>query len=45
MAVDLGDFEHPSWLTAAGTGAGYLLILALLFLALFVVPWLIFVAL
>ncbi len=45
MAVDLGEFDHPSWITAAGTGVGYLLILAVLTIALFVVPWLVFAAL
>ncbi|QLG47395.1 hypothetical protein [Natrinema halophilum] len=45
MAVNLGEFEHPSWLTAAGTGIGYLLILAVLTLALFVVPWIVFLLL
>ncbi|WP_436343255.1 hypothetical protein [Natronorubrum sp. FCH18a] len=45
MAVDLSEFEHPSWITAAGTGIGYLLILAVLTVALFIVPWLIFTAL
>ena len=45
MALDLREFEHPSWTTAAGTGIGYLLILALLTVALFVVPWLVFATL
>ncbi|ELY37842.1 MULTISPECIES: hypothetical protein [Natronorubrum] len=45
MAVDLNEFEHPAWLTAVGTGIGYLLILAVLTVALFIVPWLIFAAL
>ena len=45
MAVDLSEFEHPSWLTAAGTGVGYLLILALMTVLLFIVPWLLFVLL
>ncbi|ELY61589.1 hypothetical protein [Natronolimnohabitans innermongolicus] len=45
MAVDLSEFDHPSWITAAGTGIGYLLILAVLTVALFIVPWLIFAAL
>ncbi|WP_255170137.1 hypothetical protein [Natrononativus amylolyticus] len=43
MAVDLSEYDHPSWITAVGTGVGYLLILGLLFVALFVVPWLLFV--
>ncbi len=42
MAVDFSDFEHPAWLTAAGTGIGYVLILAVLTVALFIVPWLVF---
>ncbi|ELY94927.1 hypothetical protein C482_17678 [Natrialba chahannaoensis JCM 10990] len=45
MAVDLSEFNHPSWLTAVGTGIGYLLILAVMTVALFIVPWLIFTAL
>ncbi|WP_165874778.1 hypothetical protein [Natrarchaeobius oligotrophus] len=45
MAVDLATFEHPSWTTAAGTIVGYLLILALLTVALFIVPWLVFATL
>ncbi|ELY88750.1 hypothetical protein C483_15482 [Natrialba hulunbeirensis JCM 10989] len=45
MAVDLSEFNHPSWITAVGTGIGYLLILAVLTVALFIVPWLIFAAL
>lgn len=45
MAVDLSEFEHPAWITAAGTGVGYLLILTVLTVALFIVPYLVFVAL
>ena len=45
MAVDLSEFDHPAWLTAAGTGIGYLLILAVLTVALFIVPYLVFTAL
>ncbi|WP_169924361.1 hypothetical protein [Natrinema ejinorense] len=45
MAVDLSEFEHPSWLTAAGTGIGYVLILAALTVAMFIVPYLVFSAL
>lgn len=37
------DVERSSWLTAAGTGGGYLLILAVMTVLLFVVPYLIFV--
>ncbi|WP_265110500.1 hypothetical protein [Halosolutus halophilus] len=45
MAVDLSEFEHPAWTAAAGTGVAYLLLLALLTVALFVVPWLVFATL
>ena len=45
MTVDLSEFEHSSWITAGGTVIGYLLILAVLTVALFVVPWLLFAAL
>ena len=39
------DFDHPSWLTALGTFAGYGVILLAMFLVLFLVPYAIFVAL
>ncbi|WP_165872038.1 hypothetical protein [Natrarchaeobius halalkaliphilus] len=45
MANDTRTFDHPSWIAAAGTGVGYLLILALLTVVLFVVPWLVFASL
>ncbi len=45
MAVDLNEFEHPAWVSVIATGVGYLLILALMTVVLFVVPWLLFVAL
>ena len=35
-------FDHPVWLTAASTLAGYGLILLALFALLFVVPYLLF---
>jgi hypothetical protein len=48
-AADLRDrfsrFDHPSWLTAAGTAASYLAVLALMFVVLFVVPFLVFLLL
>lgn len=37
-------FDHPAWLTAAGTLAGYGIVLLVLFLLLFVVPYLLFPA-
>lgn len=39
------DFEHPSWLTAAGAFAGYAVILLAMFVLLFVVPYALYVAL
>lgn len=39
------DYSHPSFLTAAGTGGAYLLILVAMFLLLFVVPFVIFLVL
>ncbi|WP_339103985.1 hypothetical protein [Haloterrigena salinisoli] len=45
MAIDLSEFDHPAWLAAAGTGIGYLAILAVLTVALFIVPYLVFTAL
>ncbi|WP_458205014.1 hypothetical protein [Haladaptatus sp. NG-SE-30] len=39
------DFDHPSWMTAASTAASYLLVLAVMTVLLFGVPYLIFTAL
>lgn len=39
----MAGFDHPAWLTAAGTAAGYVLLLAAVTLLLFVVPYLLFV--
>jgi len=44
MAQITAQFDHPAWLTAAGTLAGYGLILLFMFLLLFVVPYLLFPA-
>lgn len=41
----LGDFDHPAWLTAAGTVGGYAVILAVMTVLLFLVPYLIFATL
>jgi hypothetical protein len=35
-------FDHPAWLTGVGTLVAYGLILVVLFVALFVVPYLLF---
>ena len=42
MAVDLNEFNHPAWKAAVGTVVGYGLILVVLTLAMFVLPWLVF---
>ena len=39
------DLDHPAWLTAAGTAAGYVLLLAAATVVLFVVPYLLFAGL
>lgn len=44
MAHVTDQFDHPAWLTAAGTLAGYGLILLFMFLLLFIVPYLLFPA-
>ncbi|WP_255491979.1 hypothetical protein [Haloarcula sp. JP-L23] len=44
MSTTLDQFDHPAWLTAAGTLAGYGLVLLFLFLLLFVAPYLVFPA-
>ena len=45
MAVDLSQFDHPSWRAIVGTGVGYLLILVVMTVILFLIPWLLFVLL
>ena len=39
------DVDHPAWRAAAGTAGGYLLLLAVLTVLLFAVPYLLFVLL
>lgn len=39
------DLRHPSWLTALGTAGGYLIILGVMTLLLFVLPYVLFVSL
>jgi hypothetical protein len=41
----LSEYDHPTWLTIAGTFAGYGVILVAMTVVLFVVPYLIFTAL
>jgi len=43
--LDLADYDHPSWLTAAGTVASYGVILGLMTLLLFAVPFALFLLL
>lgn len=38
------QFDHPSWFTAAGTLVSYTVILVAMFILLFVVPYLVFLA-
>ena len=45
MALDLSEFDHPSWRTVAGTGASYLVVLGVMFVLLFVLPFLLFLLL
>lgn len=37
-------FDHEAWRTLAGVGVGYSVVLLALFVALFVVPFLVFLA-
>ena len=41
-ARGLGQFDHPAWLTVAGTVGGYLVVLAVMTLLLFGIPYLLF---
>jgi hypothetical protein len=43
--MDLQEFDHPTWFTAAGTLVSYTVILVAMFVLLFVVPYLVFTAL
>jgi hypothetical protein len=43
--MDLEQFRHPSWPTAVGTILGYGAILGVMFVVLFLVPTVIFIAL
>ncbi|MDY6817653.1 MAG: hypothetical protein SVG88_03245 [Halobacteriales archaeon] len=38
----LEKFSHPAWRTAIGTGIAYLVLLGILFVLLFVLPYLLF---
>lgn len=42
--MDLQQFDHPTWFTAAGTLISYTVILVAMFVLLFVVPYVIFTA-
>ena len=43
MATRFGQLDHPAWYTAAGTLAGYALLLLAVFLSLFALPYAIWV--
>jgi hypothetical protein len=45
MTGSLEEFDHPAWFTVVGTLVGYGLVLLVLFVLMFVVPFGIFVAL
>lgn len=40
-----GGYDHPSWLAAIGTVVSYGVVLLVMFVLLFVVPYLLFLAL
>lgn len=44
VPFDASGFDHPSWLTALGTGLGYGAILLVMFVVLFVFPYVVFAA-
>jgi len=39
VTAPIDRFDHPSWTTAAGTFAGYALVLLVVCLSLFVLPY------
>ena len=41
----MASFDHPAWLTAVGTAGGYVVLLAVLTVLLFLVPYLLFATL
>ncbi len=43
--MDRSTFDHPAFVAALGTGLGYGLVLLVMFVLLFLVPYAIFVAL
>lgn len=45
MAVELDQFRHQAWQTVVGMGIGYLILLVGVTVALFLVPYLVFMAL
>ena len=46
MSIDaLGQYDHPAWLTAVSTAVAYGVILLMMFAALFLVPYALFVLL
>ncbi|NHN42592.1 hypothetical protein G9C85_13275 [Halorubellus sp. JP-L1] len=45
MNVDRSEFDHPTWISAGATAAGYAVLLAVMTVLLFGVPYLLFLAL
>ncbi len=41
----LSEFKHPAWVTAIGMASGYAVLLLLMTVLLFIIPYLIFTAL
>lgn len=42
MEIVPDRFDHPAWVTAGATVAGYLLVLGVVFVLLFLLPYLLF---
>jgi len=45
MNIPIERFDHPAWETGIATAIGYGIILVAMFVALFVIPFLVFLAL
>jgi hypothetical protein len=42
MNVDLSKFDHPTWFTVGATTAGYLVLLGIMTVILFAIPFALF---
>lgn len=43
--MNLSEFDHGSWYAIGGVAVGYTVLLAIIFVALFIIPYAVFVAL